>query len=70
MAWWNACAGKQSMAGSPAASDRTRASEECRMVSRSVASLQRSAAAAILPRQANGAPEGSGGAHTNVPRPT
>ena len=40
------------------------------MVSRSVESLERSAAAAILPRHANGAPVGSGDAHTNVPRPT
>src|SRR5215467_8490358 len=33
-------------------------------------SLDRAAAAATLPRQANGAPELSGAADTNVPRPT
>ena len=58
------------MAGSPAASERTLAFDEWRRVSRSVGSLDRSAAAAILPRHANGAPVGSGAAQTNVPRPT
>ena len=33
-------------------------------------SLDRAAAAATLPRHANGAPEASGAAETNVPRPT
>ena len=33
-------------------------------------SLDRAAAAATLPRHANGAPEASGAADTNVPRPT
>ena len=33
-------------------------------------SLDRSAGAATLPRQANGAPDASGAADTNVPRPT
>ena len=39
------------------------------MASRSVESLERSAADAIFPRHANGVPLGSGAAHTNVPRP-
>jgi hypothetical protein len=70
IALWNAAVGKQSIAGSPAASDSSRASDECLIVSRSVESLERSAAEAIFPRQANGAPDGSGVAQTNVPRPT
>ena len=45
-------------------------SDECRIASRSVESLDRSAAAAIFPRHANGVPAGSGAAQTNVPRPT
>ena len=39
-------------------------------MSRKVESLVRKAAEAIFPRQANGVPEGSGAAQTNVPRPT
>ena len=58
------------MAGSPAASDNNRASVACRSASRSVESLDRSAADAIFPRHANGVPAASGAAHTNVPRPT
>ncbi len=70
MACWKAAVGKQSIAGSPAASDRIRASDEWRIVSRRVESFERRAAEAILPRQANGVPSGSGAAQTNVPRPT
>ena len=66
----NASLGNLSSAGSPAASDSSRASDEFRTTSRSVVSLERSAAAAIFPRHANGVPSGSGAAHTNVPRPT
>jgi len=58
------------MAGSPAASDRIRESVACLNASLIVESLERRAADAILPRQANGVPDGSGDAHTNVPRPT
>ena len=43
---------------------------ESRTRSRITESLERNAAAATLPRQANGAPEASGAADTNVPRPT
>ena len=66
----NASLGNLSSAGSPAASESSRASDELRTRSRSVLSLVRSAAAEILPRQANGVPSGSGAAQTNVPRPT
>jgi hypothetical protein len=58
------------MAGSPAAIDSSRESDACRKASRSVESLDRSAAAEIFPRQANGVPATSGAAQTYVPRPT
>ena len=43
---------------------------ESRTRSRITESLERNAAAATFPRQANGAPDASGVADTKVPRPT
>ena len=66
----NASTGKRSSAGMPAASEMSRGSTESRTRSRITESVERSADAATFPRQANGAPEASGAADTNVPRPT
>jgi len=66
----NASTGKRSIAGMPAASEIRLGSAESRTRSRMIESLDRSAAAATFPRQANGAPEESGAADTKVPRPT
>src|SRR5262245_40925747 len=65
-----ASTGNASSAGVPAATENTVGSDACRNRSRIAESLERAAAAATFPRHANGAPELSGAADTNVPRPT